>query len=102
MRAWGGIAGLQYALPSTWQPWQAAGLNLTRFVQARRRVEKYEVGRRGGISGGTVVWEVGQLGSWRGTQLARHVLMHLRPAYLSACPPTFRRPGRPHLCSLPA
>lgn len=34
MRAWGGIAGLQYALPATWQPWQDAGLNLTRFVQA--------------------------------------------------------------------
>jgi len=33
MKAWGGIAGLQYALPSTWQPWQEAGLNLTRFVQ---------------------------------------------------------------------
>lgn len=34
MRAWGGIAGLQYALPATWQPWQAAGLNLSRLAQA--------------------------------------------------------------------
>ena len=33
MRAWGGIAGLQYALPATWQPWHQAGLNLTRFAQ---------------------------------------------------------------------
>lgn len=33
MRAWGGIAGLQYALPATWHPWQAAGMNLTRFVE---------------------------------------------------------------------
>lgn len=35
MRAWGGIAGLQYALPATWQPWQQAGMNLTRFVEVR-------------------------------------------------------------------
>lgn len=34
MAAWGGITGLQYALPATWQPWQAAGLNLSRLVQA--------------------------------------------------------------------
>ena len=33
MRAWGGIAGLQYALPATWQPWAAAGMNLTRLLQ---------------------------------------------------------------------
>ena len=32
MRAWGGIAGLQYALPATWQPWAAAGMNLTRLL----------------------------------------------------------------------
>lgn len=37
MRAWGGISGLQYALPASWQAGQAAGLNLTRFVQVRQR-----------------------------------------------------------------
>ena len=36
MRAWGGIAGLQYALPATWHPWQQAGMNLTRFAQVGR------------------------------------------------------------------
>ena len=39
MRAWGGIAGLQYALPATWHPWQQAGMNLTRFAQVGQQRE---------------------------------------------------------------
>lgn len=100
MRAWGGIAGLQYALPSTWQPWQAAGLNLTRFVQARRGLESAKWAAEAAFPGGTVACSAAE-------KLAGHLTQQACshapcPAYLSACPPTFRRPGRPHLRSLPA
>lgn len=37
MRAWGGIAGLQYALPASWTPWHKAGLGLARFTEASGR-----------------------------------------------------------------
>ncbi|KAL4458612.1 hypothetical protein ABPG75_013477 [Micractinium tetrahymenae] len=64
MRAWGGIAGLQYALPATWQPWQAVGLNLTRFVQAWSATPAALAGlggRKGALRSGydadLVVWD---------------------------------------------
>ena len=37
MKAWGGIAGLQYALPATWHAWHQAELNLTRLAQVKGR-----------------------------------------------------------------
>lgn len=69
MRAWGGIAGLQYALPSTWQPWQAAGLNLTRFVQAWSAAPAQLAGlskRKGKLAAG---WDA-DLVVWRPEELA--------------------------------
>jgi hypothetical protein len=33
--AWGGISGLQYALPSTWQPCSLHGMNLTWMARVR-------------------------------------------------------------------
>jgi hypothetical protein len=49
MRAWGGIAGLQYALPATWHPWQQAGMNLTLFAQVG---QQREAGRGSGDCAG--------------------------------------------------
>ncbi len=34
MKAWGGVSGLQYALPSTWAPTSMHGLNVTWLTQA--------------------------------------------------------------------
>ena len=76
MRAWGGIAGLQYALPATWHPWQQAGMNLTRFAQVGRCRQAEAAG-----AGRLVLWVAAAL--CRGAAVQPPLLHQWCPSTLS-------------------